>query len=95
MLTRNLSELYSIIPKQHHRLNHRLQEVVTDLESGTSSFFETLKSLPPNIEYVNAKEKLYMFKLQVDALNAEIEKESNKLADFDKLVRSVRYSANL
>jgi len=41
------------------------------------------------------KEKLYMFKLQVDALNAELEKESAKLAEYDKLVRSVRYSANL
>jgi len=69
--------------------------VVTDLESGSSSFFETLKSLPPNIDYVNVKEKLYIFKLQVDALNAELEKESAKLAEYDKLVRSVRYSANL
>lgn len=36
-----------------------------------------------------------MFKVQVDALNAEIEKESSKLADYDRLLRQVRYSANL
>ena len=36
VLTRTLSELYSLIPQQHNRVNHRLQEVVTDFESGTS-----------------------------------------------------------
>ena len=84
---RNLTELYLMIPQQHNHVQHRLNELVTDFESGNALYFETMKGLPSKLDYNALKEKLFNFKLLLDNFNTQIEKESKSLTDYEKLLK--------
>ena len=84
-----------MIPQQHNHVQHRLNELVTDFESGNALYFETMKGLPSKLDYNALKEKLFNFKLLLDNFNTQIEKESKSLTDYEKLLKQIKYSSNL
>jgi hypothetical protein len=68
---------------------------VTEEDQYTTRYFETLKGIASFSSVTQLTEKVFSFRLAIDNLNSNLDRDTISLAMFEQKLRQVRYSANI
>lgn len=72
-----------------------MKEVLTQVSANNDMFFENMRGIPQVDAYNQLKEKLFSFRLKVDQVNQELDKDLKSLSTFEKSLKQVKHTNNL
>lgn len=82
-----LNNLINVIPVQMHHVNHKLQQTIAQFSEDDEKFLEQIRGVKTVQNFQELKEKFYNFRMAIDSLNENLDKDLTTLRTFEKKLK--------
>ncbi len=78
-----------------HHVNHKLEQTIAQFSEDDEKFLEQIRGVKTVQNFQELKEKFYNFRMAIDSLNENLDKDLTTLRSFEKKLKQVRYTSNM
>ena len=68
-----------MIPVQFHHVNHKLEQTIVQFNEDEERFLDQIRAVKTVNNFQDLKEKFYNFRMAIDSLNENLDKDLNTL----------------
>jgi phosphoglycerate-specific signal transduction histidine kinase len=68
-----------VIPIQVHHVNHKLEQTIAQLNEDDERFLDQIRAVKTVQNFQELKEKFYNFRMAIDSLNENLDKDLSTL----------------